>query len=67
VIDLKAARGDPGAWRQALARKGAAEEFDALLTADERWRALVPRVDELRGRTKLAASRRPSSSRSSAR
>jgi len=59
VIDLKAARGDPGAWRQALARKGAAEEFDALLTADERWRALVPRVDELRGRTKLSGKPTP--------
>ena len=59
MIDLKAARGDPGAWRQALARKGAAEEFDALLTADERWRALVPRVDELRGRTKLSGKPTP--------
>jgi seryl-tRNA synthetase len=59
VIDLKAARGDPGAWRQALARKGAAEAFDALLTADERWRALVPRVDELRGRTKLSGKPTP--------
>ena len=37
MIDLKAARSDPDAWRQALARKGAAEEFDALLAADERW------------------------------
>ena len=59
MIDLKAARGDPDAWRQALARKGAAEEFDALLTADERWRALVPRVDELRGRTKLSGKPTP--------
>ena len=53
MIDLKAARNDPDAYRAALARKGAAETFDALLAADERWRALVPRVDELRGRTKL--------------
>jgi seryl-tRNA synthetase len=53
VIDLKAARSDPDAWRQALARKGAAEDFDAALEADERWRELIPRVDELRGRTKL--------------
>jgi seryl-tRNA synthetase len=53
VIDLKAARADPDAFRAALARKGAAEAFDRLLAADERWRALVPRVDELRGRTKL--------------
>jgi seryl-tRNA synthetase len=53
VIDLKAARSDPDGWRAALARKGAAAQFDALLEADERWRSLVPRVDELRGRTKL--------------
>jgi seryl-tRNA synthetase len=53
VIDLKAARSDPDAWRQALARKGAAEDFDAALEADERWRELIPLVDELRGRTKL--------------
>jgi len=53
VIDLKAARSDPGGWRAALARKGAAAELDALLAADERWRALIPEVDELRGRMKL--------------
>jgi seryl-tRNA synthetase len=53
MIDLKAARNDPAAYRAPLARKGAAEAFDALLAADERWRALVPRIDELRGRTKL--------------
>jgi seryl-tRNA synthetase len=53
MIDLKAARSDPDAWREALARKGAAEDFDAALEADERWRELIPRVDELRGRTKL--------------
>ena len=53
MIDLKAARADPDAVRNALARKGGAEAFDRLLAADERWRALVPRVDELRSRTKL--------------
>jgi seryl-tRNA synthetase len=52
MIDLRAARNDPDAYRAALARKGAAEAFDALLAADERWRALVPRIDELRGKTK---------------
>jgi seryl-tRNA synthetase len=52
VIDLKAARNDPEAWRAALARKGAADAFDRLLAADERWRELVPRIDELRSRTK---------------
>ena len=59
MIDLKAARSDPDAWRAALARKGAAETFDALLEADERWRALVPRVDELRGRMKIGGKPTP--------
>ena len=59
MIDLKAARSDPDAWRAALARKGAAEEFDALLEADERWRSLIPRVDELRGQTKLKGKPTP--------
>jgi seryl-tRNA synthetase len=59
VIDLRAARNDPDTWRAALARKGAAEDFDQLLAADERWRALVPRVDELRGRTKLKGKPSP--------
>jgi seryl-tRNA synthetase len=59
VIDLKAARSDIDGWRAALARKGAASEFDALLTADEHWRALIPRVDELRGQTKLKGKPSP--------
>ncbi|HSL66202.1 MAG TPA: serine--tRNA ligase [Gaiellaceae bacterium] len=59
MIDLRAARADPGAFRSALARKGAAETFDALLAADARWRALVPQVDELRSRQKLDGKGRP--------
>jgi seryl-tRNA synthetase len=59
VIDLKATRNDPHAWRAALARKGAAEELDRLLEADERWRELIPRVDELRGKTKLKGKPSP--------
>jgi seryl-tRNA synthetase len=59
VIDLKAARSDADGWRAALARKGAAEDFDRLLAADERWRSLVPRVDELRGQTKLKGKPTP--------
>jgi len=59
VIDLKAGRADADRWRAALARKGAAEEFDALLAADERWRALIPHVDELRGKTKLKGKPTP--------
>jgi seryl-tRNA synthetase len=53
VIDLRAARNDPDGYRAALARKGGAEAFDALLEADRHWLALVPRVDELRASTKL--------------
>ena len=52
MIDLRAARQSPDAFRAALARRGAAAAFDALLTADERWRALVPQVDELRAKQK---------------
>ncbi len=59
MIDLKAARAEPDAWRAALARKGAGDSFDALLAADERWRALVPRVDDLRSRTKLKGKPTP--------
>ena len=59
MIDLKAARANRDAVRAALARKGAAEAFDRLLGADERWRALVPEVDELRGRTKLSGKPTP--------
>ncbi|HEX2112337.1 MAG TPA: serine--tRNA ligase [Gaiellaceae bacterium] len=53
MIDVRAARAEPDAWRAALARKGAANEFDALMAADRAWLDLVPRVDELRARTKL--------------
>ncbi|HWQ23413.1 MAG TPA: serine--tRNA ligase [Gaiellaceae bacterium] len=61
MIDLKAARAEPGAFRAALARRGeeTARLFDELLAADERWRSLVPRVDELRARTKLKGKPTP--------
>jgi seryl-tRNA synthetase len=53
MIDLRAARHDPDSYRAALARRGADAEFDELLAADERWRTLVPQVDELRARQKI--------------
>ena len=59
MIDLKAARANPEPVRAALARKGAGEAFDRLLEADERWRGLVPRVDELRAKTKLKGKPTP--------
>ena len=59
MIDLRAARADPSPVRAALARKGAADTFDRLIEADERWRALVPLVDELRAKTKLKGKPTP--------
>jgi seryl-tRNA synthetase len=59
VIDQRSARNAPDEFRRKLARKGAAEQFDEWLAADERWRAVVPRVDELRGRTKLKGKPTP--------
>jgi seryl-tRNA synthetase len=59
MIDLRAARTEPDEFRRRLARKGAAEAFDRLLEADERWRALVPRVDDLRAKTKLKGKPTP--------
>jgi seryl-tRNA synthetase len=61
VIDLKAARDAPDEYRRRVARKdpAAAELFDRLLAADERWRELVPRVDELRARRKIKGKPTP--------
>ena len=61
MIDLKAARVDPQAFRSALVRKGeeAARVFDQLIAADGRWLELVPQVDELRSRTKLKGKPTP--------
>jgi seryl-tRNA synthetase len=59
MIDLRAARNDPDAYRAALARRGAGEAFDELLAVDERWRALVPQVDELRAKQKLSGKPTP--------
>jgi seryl-tRNA synthetase len=53
MIDIRAARADPEPWRAALARRGAAEDFDALLEADRERRSLLPRIEELRGKQKL--------------
>jgi seryl-tRNA synthetase len=59
MIDIRAARNDPAPFRAALARRGAGEAFDALLAADERWRAVLPKVDELRGKQKLKGKPTP--------
>ncbi|MEY9967546.1 seryl-tRNA synthetase [Streptacidiphilus sp. MAP12-16] len=52
VIDLKAARQEPDTFRAALARRGAADDFDALLAVDATWRELTERVDQLRSQNK---------------
>jgi seryl-tRNA synthetase len=59
MIDIRAARADPDTWRVALARKGAAELFDELLDADRARRALLPRIEELRGQQKLKGKPTP--------
>jgi seryl-tRNA synthetase len=59
MIDIRAARDDTDAYRAALARKGAEQDFDALMEADRAWLALVPRVDELRAKTKLKGKPTP--------
>jgi seryl-tRNA synthetase len=59
VIDLKAARQDPDAARAALARRGAAEDFDALLAADARWRSLTERAETLRAAQKSSSKGKP--------
>ncbi len=61
MIDLKAARDAPDDFRRRVARKdpAAAELFDRLLAADERWRELVPQVDGLRARRKVKGKPTP--------
>jgi seryl-tRNA synthetase len=60
VIDLKAARKDPDYFRAALARRGAADEFDALLAVDASWRELTERAEALRARQKRSSKSAPS-------
>jgi seryl-tRNA synthetase len=59
VIDLKAARQDPDRYRAALARRGAAADFDALLAADARWRELTERAETLRATQKRSSKGGP--------
>jgi seryl-tRNA synthetase len=59
MIDLRAARANPEEVRAALERRGAGKAFDQLLAADERWRTLVPQVDELRASQKIEGKPTP--------
>ena len=60
VIDLKAARQDSQGFRAALARRGAAEDFDKLLAADASWREHTERAESLRAEQKKASRGKPS-------
>jgi seryl-tRNA synthetase len=59
MIDLRAARAEPEAFRTALARKGGDAQFDQLVAADERWRELETMAGELRARRKLSGKPTP--------
>jgi len=45
LLDLKAIREDPEAARAALARRGAADQFDELLRLEQRRRELIPEIE----------------------
>jgi seryl-tRNA synthetase len=59
VIDLRAARQEPERYRTALARRGAAREFDALLAADSRWREHTERAEALRAEQRRSSKSKP--------
>jgi seryl-tRNA synthetase len=59
VIDLKAARLEPDRYRTALARRGAAKDFDALLAVDARWRQDTERAESLRAAQKKLSKGKP--------
>jgi seryl-tRNA synthetase len=61
VIDLRAARREPGRVRAALARRGAAADFDALLAADRLWRERTEHAEALRAAQKKSSRGAPSS------
>jgi seryl-tRNA synthetase len=60
VIDLKAARHNPDAFRAALARRGAAQDFDELLAADASWREYTEHAESLRAKQKRSSKGKPS-------
>ncbi|HZB23586.1 MAG TPA: serine--tRNA ligase [Gaiellaceae bacterium] len=52
MIDLKLARANADLFREALARKGAADAFDQLLAADRTWADATTRREEVRAEQK---------------
>jgi seryl-tRNA synthetase len=57
VLDLKEIRRDPEPVRAALARRGAADVLDELLSLDARRREILPRLEELRATQNAASDR----------
>ena len=55
MLDLRAIRDDPAAAREALARRGAAEQLDELLALDARRRELLPEAEGRRARQNEAS------------
>ena len=55
MLDIKAVREDPEAFRRALARRNLGDSVDELLAADERRRQLTARVEELRAEQNRAS------------
>ncbi|MDR2987062.1 MAG: serine--tRNA ligase, partial [Nocardiopsaceae bacterium] len=60
MIDLKAARQNPEAFRAALARRDAAQDFDELLAADASWRKFTESAESLRAQQKRSSRGKPS-------
>jgi seryl-tRNA synthetase len=52
MLDLKAIRSEPERFREALARRGAAEQVDQLLALDARRRQLLPEVENAQAERK---------------
>src|SRR5215213_1995565 len=52
MLDLKAIRSEPERFKQALARRGAAEKVEELLALDSRRRELLPEVEGAQAKRK---------------
>ncbi len=52
MLDLKAIRSEPERFREALARRGAAEQIEELLALDARRRELLPEVENAQAERK---------------
>jgi seryl-tRNA synthetase len=57
VLDVRALREDPEAFRRGLARRNLADAVDEILAADERRRSLTARVESLRAEQNRASKR----------